>query len=453
MSINIKSPEKYFIFTFGCQMNEHDSEHIAGVLEGIGYTPADHQDEAGVIVLNTCCVRETAENKVFGLLGRLGKQKKQRPDLILCLGGCMSQQAHMEPRIKDRFRYVDVVFGTHNIHQLPELIARAVEERRQVIEVWPDSRGVLEDVPSRRQQGVRAWVSITYGCNNFCTYCIVPYVRGRERSRTPEAVINEVAALGQAGYKDVTLLGQNVNSYGKDRSAAVDFADLLTAVNDVDGIERIRFMTSHPRDFYDKLVTAVAKLSKVCEHIHLPVQAGSNNILRLMNRGYTREDYLRLVDRIKSAIPGVALTTDIMVGFPGETGADFADTVDLVRKVEFDSAFTFVYNKRQGTPAAQMADQVPDEVKSGRIQELIELQNGITLRKNRAELGKMLDCLVEGPSRTNNAFMSARTRTGKIVIYRGTPEQTGMLLPLRITGCSLTHLDGEAVTDNNIMEV
>jgi len=453
MSINNKSPEKYFIFTFGCQMNEHDSEHIAGVLEGIGYTPAEHQDEADVIVLNTCCVRETAENKVFGLLGRLGKQKKQRPGLILCLGGCMSQQAHMGSRIKDRFRYVDVVFGTHNIHQLPELIARAVEERHQVIEVWPDSRGVLEDVPAKRQQGVRAWVSITYGCNNFCTYCIVPYVRGRERSRTPEAVIDEVAALGRDGYKDITLLGQNVNSYGKDRSAAMDFADLLAAVNDVDGIERIRFTTSHPRDFCDKLVTAVAKLPKVCEHIHLPVQAGSNNILRLMNRGYTREDYLRLVDKIKSAVPGVALTTDIMVGFPGETDADFADTVDLVQKVEFDSAFTFVYNKRQGTPAAEMANQVPDEVKSARIQALIELQNDITLRKNRAELGKVLECLVEGPSRTNNAFMSARTRTGKIVIYRGTLGQTGLLLPLRITGYSLTHLDGEAVTDNNIMEV
>lgn len=453
MSINNKSPEKYFIFTFGCQMNEHDSEHIAGVLEGIGYTPADHQDEADVIILNTCCVRETAENKVFGLLGRLGKQKKQKPGLILCLGGCMSQQAHMGPRIKERFRYVDVVFGTHNIHQLPDLLVRAVEERRQVIEVWPDSRGVLENVPAKRQQGVRAWVSITYGCNNFCTYCIVPYVRGRERSRSPEAVVSEVAALGREGYKDITLLGQNVNSYGKDRSAAIDFADLLAAVNDVDGIERIRFMTSHPRDFYDKLVAAVAKLPKVCEHIHLPVQAGSNNILRLMNRGYTREDYLQLVDMIKSAVPGVALTTDIMVGFPGETNADFADTVDLVRKVEFDSAFTFVYNKRKGTPAAKMSDQVPDEVKSARIQELIELQNSITLRRNEAELEKVLECLVEGPSRTNNVFMSARTRTGKIVIYRGTPEQTGILLPLRITGYSLTHLNGEAVTDNNIMEV
>jgi len=259
--------------------------------------------------------------------------------------------------------------------------------------------------------------------------------------------------LGREGYKDITLLGQNVNSYGKDQTGGMDFADLLAAVNDIDGIERIRFMTSHPRDFYDKLVSVVAKLPKVCEHIHLPFQAGSNNILRLMNRGYTREYYLALVDKIKSAVPDVALTTDIMVGFPGESDADFADTVDLVQRVEFDSAFTFIYNKREGTPAARMTDQVPDEIKSARIQALIELQNGITLRRNGAEVGKVLECLVEGPSRTNKELMGARTRTGKIVIYRGASEQTGLLLPLRITGYSLTHLSGEVLPENNTMEV
>lgn len=453
MSKENKGVKKYLTFTFGCQMNEHDSEHIAGILEGIGYTPADSQEDADIIVLNTCCVRETAENKVFGLLGRLGKLKKQKPGLVLCLGGCMSQQEHMGKRIKHRFPYVDVVFGTHNVHQLPELIARAGDEGRQVIDVWAESRGVVEDVPLKRQHGVRAWVSITYGCNNFCTYCIVPYVRGRERSREPGAIIGEVEALGREGYKDVTLLGQNVNSYGRDLEGGADFASLLAAVNEINGIYRIRFMTSHPRDFCDKLVAAVANLSKVCEHIHLPVQAGSNKVLRQMNRGYTREYYLELVDKIKTAVPGVALTTDIMVGFPGETDADFADTVDLVQRVEFESAFTFVYNKRQGTPAARMADQVPDEVKSARIQELIELQNSITLRKNGAEMGKVLECLVEGPSRTNKDLMGARTRTGKIVVYRGAPEQTGMFLPLRITGYSLTHLDGEVVPQTNTMEV
>lgn len=449
MSKENKGVKKYLTFTFGCQMNEHDSEHIAGILEGIGYTPADSQEDADIIVLNTCCVRETAENKVFGLLGRLGRLKKQKPGLVLCLGGCMSQQEHMGKRIRERFPYVDVVFGTHNVHQLPELVARAREERRQVIEVWADSRGVVEDVPLKRQNGVRAWVSITYGCNNFCTYCIVPYVRGRERSRQPEAIISEVQELGRAGYKDVTLLGQNVNSYGRDLAGGMDFADLLQEINRVPGIERIRFMTSHPRDFCDKLVAAVANLSKVCEHIHLPVQAGSNNILKQMNRGYTREYYLELVERIRKAVPGVALTTDIMVGFPGETDTDFAETVDLVQRVEFESAFTFVYNKRRGTPAARMTEQVPAEVKSARIQELIELQNSITLRKNRAEVGKVMECLVEGPSRTNRELMGARTRTGKIVVYSGTPEQTGMLLPLRITGYSLTHLEGEVIPDIN----
>lgn len=441
------SPKKYLIFTFGCQMNEHDSEHIAGILEGIGYVSSRDQHDADIIVVNTCCVRETAENKVFGLLGRLGQLKKKKPELILCLGGCMSQQEHMARRIRQRFPYVDVVFGTHNIHRLPELIETAMEMKGQVIEILPGGDGIIEGVPVKRQKGVRAWVSITYGCNNFCTYCIVPYVRGRERSRAPEAIIEEVTTLGREGYKEVTLLGQNVNSYGKDLQSSTDFAGLLRALNDVQGIERIRFMTSHPRDFYDTLVEAVADLPKVCEHIHLPVQAGSNRILKKMNRGYTREYYLELVDKLRSAIPGVAITTDIMVGFPGETDDDFAGTVDLVKRVEFESAFTFIYNKRKGTPAADMPDQVPGDVKSTRIQELIDLQNNITLRKNAAEVGRVLECLVEGPSRTNTEFMSARTRTGKIVVYRGIPEQTGMFLPMRITGYSLTHLEGEVVPE------
>ncbi|MCG8400896.1 MAG: tRNA (N6-isopentenyl adenosine(37)-C2)-methylthiotransferase MiaB [Firmicutes bacterium] len=443
MSIKGDSPQKYLIITFGCQMNEHDSEHISGLLEGIGYTPAEDQSDADIIVVNTCCVRESAENKVFGLLGRLGRLKKQNPGLILCLGGCMSQQEHMAPRIKQRFSYIDVVFGTYNTNQLPELIDRTLNSGKQVIEVWPANGGIVEDIPVKRRQRVRAWVSITYGCNNFCTYCIVPHVRGRERSRTPGDVGGELETLGREGYRDVTLLGQNVNSYGRDLGGAVDFADLLHMADGVAGIERIRFMTSHPRDFCDKLVEAVVNLPKVCEHIHLPVQAGSNAILQSMNRGYTREYYLGLVDKIKTAIPGVALTTDIMVGFPGETEAHFLDTLDLVRQVEYESAFTFVYNPRRGTPAAGMTDQVSDKVKSARIQELIELQNTITLQKNRAEVGRVLECLVEGTSRTNRELMGARTRTGKIVVYHGTPEQIGALLTLRVTGYSLTHLEGE----------
>jgi tRNA-2-methylthio-N6-dimethylallyladenosine synthase len=439
---------KYQIITFGCQMNEHDSELIAGMLEHCGYIPTDEQNEADIIIINTCCVRETAENKVFGLLGRLGKLKKEKPGLIIGMGGCMSQQEHMGRRIKQRFPYVDIVFGTHNIQTLPDLIARVNDSRQQVIDVWPEAGAINEGVPVKRAGGVRAWVTIMYGCNNFCTYCIVPYVRGRERSRQPEAIIREIEELGRQGYKDITLLGQNVNSYGKDLESNVDFAELLTEVNKIEGIERIRYMTSHPRDFCDKLIKTIARLPKVCEHIHLPVQAGSNHVLKLMNRGYTREDYFSLVGKIRSAVPGVSLTTDIMVGFPGETDADFADTIDLVQKIEFDGAFTFIYNKRRGTPAAKREDQVPEEIKSARIQELIKLQNEITLRKNRGEVGRIMECLVEGPSKTNADLMSARTRTNKIVVFHGERGMVGQMMLLRITGFSLTHLVGEVVLNN-----
>lgn len=440
---------KYHIITFGCQMNEHDSERIAGMLEHCGYHPADERTDADIIIVNTCCVRETAENKVFGLLGRLGKLKKEKPGLIIGMGGCMSQQEHMGQRIRQRFPYVDIVFGTHNMHKLPDLIARVHQKRQQVIDVWPEAREVCEGVPVKRAGGVRAWVTIMHGCNNFCTYCIVPYVRGRERSREPEAIIREIKDLVGQGYKDITLLGQNVNSYGKDLVNGVDFAGLLAEVDKIEGIERIRYMTSHPRDFCDKLIKTIARLPKVCEHIHLPVQAGSNHVLKLMNRGYTREDYFLLVEKIRAAIPGVSLTTDIMVGFPGETDADFADTIDMVQKIEFDSAFTFVYNKRMGTPAANREDQVPEETKSARIQELIKLQNEITLRKNREDVGKTMECLVEGPSKTNGDLMSARTRTNKIVVFHGGRDMVGQVMPLRITGYSLTHLVGEVVSNSH----
>ncbi|WP_347490960.1 tRNA (N6-isopentenyl adenosine(37)-C2)-methylthiotransferase MiaB [Desulfoscipio sp. XC116] len=439
------NPKKYLTITFGCQMNEHDSEIIAGMLENKGYLSAEGQNDADLIILNTCCVRETAENKVFGLLGRLGQLKKQKPHLIIAMGGCMSQQEHIAQRIKQRFRYVNIVFGTHNIHELPALIDRAEYQKNQIIDIWPDRKDISEGLSVKRFHGVRAWVSITYGCNNFCTYCIVPYVRGREKSRQPEAIISEIQELVRQGYQEVTLLGQNVNSYGKDLSSGIDFADLLVKINEIKDLKRIRYMTSHPKDFCDKLVTTVSHLPKICEHIHLPVQAGSNNILKKMNRGYTREHYLELVDKIRTAMPGVSLTTDIMVGFPGESDADFADTVDLVKNIEYDSAFTFIYNKRQGTPAAGMQDQVPDQVKVARIEKLIALQNEISLRKNKLEVGKTLECLVEGPSKTNADLMSARTRTNKIAVFRGKQDMVGMLVPILITGCGLTHLEGEVI--------
>ncbi len=426
-------------------MNEHDSELIAGMLENKGYLSAEDQNDADIIVLNTCCVRETAENKVFGLLGRLGQLKKQKPHLIIAMGGCMSQQEHIGLKIKQRFKYVDILFGTHNIHVLPELIDRIESQKKQIIDIWSEQKDIKEGLSVKRFQGVRAWVSIMFGCNNFCTYCIVPYVRGREKSRQPEDIISEIEELVSQGYQEVTLLGQNVNSYGKDLMSGIDFADLLVMISDIKDLNRIRYMTSHPKDFSDKLIITISHLSKVCEHIHLPVQAGSNNILKRMNRGYTREYYLELVEKIRLAIPGVSLTTDIMVGFPGESDADFEDTIELIKNVEFDSAFTFIYNKRRGTPAAGMEEQVSDEKKVARIEELIAMQNKISLCKNKMEVGKTQSCIVEGPSKTNADLMSARTRTNKIVVFRGKRDMVGKPVQLHITGCSLTHLEGEVI--------
>lgn len=435
----------YLTITFGCQMNEHDSEVIAAMLEKMGYSPVEDKLNADIIVVNTCCIRETAENKVFGLLGRLRKIKESNPNLIIAMGGCMSQQEGMGKRIKERFRYVDIVFGTHNVNKLPEFIAQASEKRRQVIEVWSSAPEEMEDIPDRRISGPRAWVCIMYGCNNFCTYCIVPYVRGRERSRNQHDIVNEIKNMVGQGVKEVTLLGQNVNSYGKDLDSDVDFSDLLVMLENIEGLERIRFMTSHPRDFSDKLISTLSGSKKVCEHIHLPVQSGSSTILKHMNRGYDREDYLRLVHKIKGSIPGVSLTTDIIIGFPGENEKDFWGTMDLVRQVKFDGGFVFVYNKRSGTPAAKMSQQVPDEIKSKRIQDLIAMQNEFTLESNEREVGKVLEVLVEGKSKTRDDRLSGRTRSNKLVMFDSDEDLTGKLVSVKITDFGLTHLGGELV--------
>lgn len=434
--------KSYLIKTFGCQMNEHDSEVLAGMLEGMGYHPASDTENADIILLNTCCVRETAENKVFSLLGRLRRQKMANPGLIIGICGCMPQQEDMSARIRQLFPHVDLVFGTHNAHRLPELVGRVIESRGPVLEVWPGSGGIEENLPVKRKAGVRAWVTIMYGCNNFCTYCIVPYVRGKERSRRPEDVEAEVARLGCEGFKEVVLLGQNVNSYGKDLGKPMDFADLLEKLDDVAGIERIRYMTSHPRDFNDKLIKTIAGAKKVCEHFHLPVQAGSNRILKKMNRGYTREAYLDLVEKIKAAIPHASITTDIMVGFPGEEEEDFYDTMDLVRKARFDSSYTFIYNTRPGTPAARMEGQVPEGVKKERIQALIKLQNEISLERNKEEEKQPQDILVEGESRNESGLLVGRNRGNKVVIFPGDINLIGKIVPVTITGSHLAHLTG-----------
>lgn len=426
-------------------MNERDAESLSGMLEDLGYRATESQEEADVLILNTCCVRETAESKVFGLLGRLRKLKVAKPNLILGVCGCMPQQDDVAKKIRHSFPFVDLIFGTHNIHELPRMIHQVEENHEAVLEVWATEKGIAENVPVRRKDKLKAWVTIMYGCNNFCTYCIVPYVRGRERSREPQDIIHEIRGLVDEGYKEVTLLGQNVNSYGKDLNNEYRFADLLLELDQIEGLQRIRFMTSHPRDFDQRLINVIASTKKVCEHYHLPVQAGSNRILKLMNRGYTREQYLHLIANIKRAVPNASITADIMVGFPGETEEDFIDTLELIKQVSYDSAFTFVYNIRTGTPAAKM-EQVPEEVKSQRIQRLIDIQNQISFENNQKEEGKIVEVLVEGETKTNPDLLAGRTRTNKLVVFKAPEELTGKLVQVKIINGRPNLLEGELVT-------
>jgi tRNA-2-methylthio-N6-dimethylallyladenosine synthase len=415
---------------------------MAGILEEMGYERAQGTESADLVLVNTCCVRQTAENKVWGLLGSLGHLKKRRPGMVIAVTGCMSQQEGVAEEIRRRFPAVDLVIGTHNRHELAGLLKRA-EAEGPVAEVLPEACCVPEGLPVKRESPLRAWVPVMYGCNNFCAYCIVPHVRGRERSRRPDDIAREVEGLAAQGYREVVLLGQNVNSYGKGLTPRVTFADLLTLLNEVEGLWRIRYTTSHPRDFSDDLIETAARLDKVCENFHLPVQAGSDRVLAVMRRGYSRDSYLGLVRKIRKAIPGASITTDIMVGFPGETEEDFAATLDLVREARFDQAFTFVYNPRRGTPAASLADQVPEDVKSRRIQELIALQQSIGMELNRAEEGKLHEVLVEGPSPANPEKLTGRTRTNKTVVFKGDPALVGELAAVRITKGRLTYLEGE----------
>ncbi|WXJ81818.1 tRNA-2-methylthio-N(6)-dimethylallyladenosine synthase [Moorella humiferrea] len=431
------------IVTYGCQMNQRDSEMMADLLQAAGYEPVDDEAEAGLIILDTCCVREKAENKVYGKLGQIEKFKSANPDLVIAVAGCMVQQPGAAERIRQQAPYVDLLLGTHNLAELPRLIEEVRKMRRPVVAVQGGEGPVVENLPRRRARGAQAFVTITYGCNNFCTYCIVPYVRGRERSRRPEDILKEIEDLVDQGVIEVTLLGQNVNSYGRDLENKVTFADLLTMVNAVAGLKRIRYVTSHPRDFTPELVETISRLEKVCEHVHLPVQAGSNRILELMHRSYTREQYLELVTNLRRHIPGIGLTTDLIVGFPGETEEDFQETLDLVAKVEFDNAFTFMFSPRKGTVAAGLPGQLPQEVKKERLKRLMELQNKISLAKNEALVGEVVEVLVEGPSKTDPSKLSGRTRTNKLVIFPGDAELTGRLVNVRLTKAQTWLLKGE----------
>lgn len=437
--------KSYWTIVYGCQMNERDGQIIGGLLEDRGYTRAPAVEEADVIILHTCCVREKAENKVYGKLGQLARLKSKKPDLIIAVGGCMTQQPGAAEEMRQKAPHVDLIYGTHNLHELPNLLEEVTHLRRPVAAVWDTEGDIVEGLPHRTAGGVKALVTISYGCNNFCSYCIVPYVRGRERSRRPEDIVQEIRALVKDGVLEVMLLGQNVNSYGRDLGEEIDFARLLEMVNGIEGLRRIRYMTSHPRDFTLDLVRTLSRLDKVCEHVHLPVQAGSNRILELMNRGYTREDYFSLVDNLRSHIPGVSITTDLIVGFPGETEEDFAATLDLVERVEFDNAFTFMYSPRRGTAAANLPDQVPREVKKERLQRLMDLQNRISRAKNEALVGRELEVLVEGPSENDPTQLSGRTRTHKLVHFAGSRELVGRLMPVRITQAQTWLLKGEVV--------
>ncbi|QAT40233.1 tRNA (N6-isopentenyl adenosine(37)-C2)-methylthiotransferase MiaB [Clostridium sp. JN-9] len=440
------SIQKYFyIDTWGCQMNEEDSEKHSGVLKALGYKRTDDKSKSDIIIFNTCCVRENAEQKVFGNIGALKHLKNNKPDLIIAVCGCMMQQKGMAEKIIKKFPFVDIIFGTHNAHRLPQYIKAVQTEGRSVIDIQDKEEDIIEGLPIDRLSSVKAFVTIMYGCNNFCTYCIVPYVRGRERSRMPEDIENEVIDLVSKGYKEITLLGQNVNSYGKGLNPSINFADLLRRINKIPGLERIRFMTSHPKDLSDDVINAVAECEKVCEQIHLPVQSGSTNILKKMNRHYTREQYLNLVRKIKDKIPNAALTTDIIVGFPGETEEDFEDTLSLVKEVCYDSAFTFLYSRRGGTPADTMEDQISEDIKHARFNRLVDAVNSCSEAINKTYLKSTVEVLVEGLSKNDETKLMGRTRTGKLVNFIGNKDSIGKLVNVKITKVTTFSLNGEEI--------
>ncbi|MDP4094215.1 MAG: tRNA (N6-isopentenyl adenosine(37)-C2)-methylthiotransferase MiaB [Bacillota bacterium] len=435
--------KKYSVQTFGCQMNENDSERLAGMLYEMGYTEAKDIKESDVIIFNTCCVRENAEVKVYGHLGALKKLKSENPNMVIAVCGCMMQQSQIVEHIKSKYRHVDLIFGTHNLYKFPEMLHDALNSRETIIDVWESEGSIAENMPIERKDGIKAWVTIMYGCNNFCSYCIVPYVRGRERSRHPDDIINEVSMLGRNNYKEITLLGQNVNSYGKDLENGLSFAGLLKELDKIDGIERIRFMTSHPKDLSDELLEAMKDCKKVCEHLHLPIQSGSTGILKEMNRKYTKEHYLELADKVKKTIPDIALTTDIIVGFPGETEEDFDETIDVIEKARFDMAYTFLYSKRTGTPAAKSEQQVSEETKKLRFEKLLEVQNRISKEINDEYLGKTVEVLVEGYSKNSPNKLTGRTRTNKVVNFKGEIKLVGKLVNVEINKVQTWSLEGE----------
>ncbi len=441
---NIKSTKyqgkKFFLKTYGCQMNVHDSEEIKRILINLGFNETTNYEDADLIALNTCAIRENAHDKVFGFLGRVKHLKKAKPDLIVCVGGCMSELDSVANTLKEKYPFVDIVFGTHNINDLGRLILE--HEDKQEIEVYSNEGDIYENIEYERDSKYSAWVNIMYGCDKFCTYCIVPYTRGKQRSRKMADILKEIEELKQAGYQEVTMLGQNVNAYGKDLAENYDFATLLENVAKI-GIPRIRFVTSHPWDFTDEMIDIIAKYENIMPYIHLPLQSGSSKILRLMGRRYTKEEYLTLFHKIKERIPNVSITTDIIVGFPNETDEDFNETLDVVNTCQFDGAFTFIYSPREGTPAAKIKDTIPMNIKEERLQKLNKVINDYSLMHNQEYLGKTVKVLVTGPSEKGENMVCGYTETMKLVNIKNACEDIGKIIDVKITDAKSFSLDGE----------
>lgn len=443
---------KYNILTMGCQLNENDSEKLCGMLEKMGYIKTENFKEADLNLFNTCCVRENAEDKLFGKLGELKKLKEEK-GITIAIGGCMMQEKHITDKIKESYPFVDIIFGTHTLHRFPEDLYKALIEKKKQEDILDIDGEIYEGLPIKRDSDIKASVTIMNGCNNFCTYCIVPYVRGRERSREPKEIINEIEQLAKQGYKEITLLGQNVNSYlrvekekGKffeEYEGVNSFATLLKAIDKIDGIERIRFVSPHPKDFTEDVIEAIAESNKICKLIHLPLQSGNTKVLKEMNRKYTKEQYLDLVDKMKAKIPNLTLSTDIIVGFPGETDEEFEDTLDVVKKVKFEQVYMFIYSRRVGTPADKMENQIPEEIKHKRFDKLKNLVESQIEENNKKYIGTIQKVLVEGVSKNNNSMLTGRTDSNKVVIFEGDNSLINQVIDLRIISEHMWYLKGE----------
>lgn len=452
--INQDKNLKYTILTMGCQLNENDSEKLCGMLEKMGYTKTEKQNDADLALFNTCCVRENAEDKLFGKLGELKRLKEQKQKgIIIAIGGCMMQEKHITDKIKESYPFVDILFGTHTLHKFPEDLYKVIEEKRKLEDILDIDGKIYEGLPIKRDSKIKASVTIMNGCNNFCSYCIVPYVRGRERSRQPRDIIEEVKKLAKEGYKEITLLGQNVNSYLRvereknipfeEYQGVNSFATLLRAINKIDGIERIRFISPHPKDFTDDVIEAIADCEKVCKLVHLPLQSGNTKVLKEMNRKYTKEQYLNLVEKMKNKIPNLTLSTDIIVGFPGETDEEFEDTLEVVEKVRFEQVYMFIYSRRVGTPGDKMQNQIPEDIKHKRFDKLKALVESQIEENNKKYIGTTQKILVEGESKNNSNMLSGRTESNKVVIFEGSKELIDKIINIKIISQHMWYLKGE----------